>query len=66
MGTLVSGSYEGICSLTELIKEEFISPIDLEAYNKSTIGDEDKLLLVKEEMSMMSRMCTAKNIWRHF
>ena len=66
MGTLVSGMYEGICSLTESIKEEFISPIDLEAYNKSAIGDEDKLLLVKEEMSMMSRMCTAKNIWRHF
>ena len=30
MGTLVSGWYEGIHSLTELIKEEFISPIDLE------------------------------------
>ena len=42
MGTLVSGSYEGIHSLTESIKEEFISPIDLEAYNKSAIGDEDK------------------------
>ena len=66
MGTLVSGSYEGIHSLTESIKEEFILPIDFGAYNKSAIGDEDKLLLVKEEMSMMSGMCTAKNIWRHF
>ena len=65
MGTLVSGSYEGIHSLTESIKEEFISPIDLEAYNKSGIGDEDKLVLVKEEMSMMSGTCTGKNIWRH-
>ena len=49
MGTLVSGSYEGIRSLTESIKE-FISPIDLEAYNKSAIGDEDKLVLVKEKI----------------
>ena len=65
-GTLISGSYEGICSLTELITEEFISPIVLEVYNKSAIGDEDRLLLVKEEMSMMSGTCTAKNIWRHF
>ena len=50
MGTLVSGSYEGICSLAESIKEEFISPTDLNAYNKSAIGDEDKLLLVKEKI----------------
>ena len=50
MGTLVSGSYEGICSLAELIKEEFISPSDLEAYNKSAIGDEEKLVLVKEKI----------------
>ena len=50
MGTLVSGSYEGICSLTESIKEEFISPTDLEAYNKSAIGDKDKLVLVKEKI----------------
>ena len=50
MGTLVSGSYEGICSLAELIKEEFISPTDLEAYNKSAIGDKDKLVLVKEKI----------------
>ena len=49
MGTLVSGLYEGICSLAESIKEEFISPIDLEAYNKSAIGDEEKLVLVKEK-----------------
>ena len=66
MGTLVSGSYEGIHSLAESIKEEFISPIDLDAYNKSAIGDKDKLVLVKEKMSMMSAMCTAKNIWGHF
>ena len=50
MGTLVSGSYEGICSIVELIKEEFISPIDLEAYNKSAIGDKEKLILVKEKI----------------
>ena len=50
MGTLVSGSYEGIHSLTESIKEEFISPTDLEAYNKSAIGDKDKLVLVKEKI----------------
>ena len=50
MGTLVSGSYEGIHSLAESIKEEFISPTDLEAYNKSAIGDIDKLLLVKEKI----------------
>ena len=62
VGTSVSGMCEGIRSLTESIKEEFILPIDLEAYNKSAIGDKEKLLLVKEEMSMMSRMCTAKNI----
>ena len=50
LGTLVSGSYEGIHSLPELIKEEFISPSDLEAYNKSAIGDEEKLVLVKEKI----------------
>ena len=27
-----------------------MSPIDLEAYNKSAIGDEDKLVLVKEKI----------------
>ena len=50
MGTLVSGSYEGIHSLAESIKEEFISPTDLEAYNKTAIGDKDKLVLVKEKI----------------
>ena len=50
MGILVGGSCEGIRSLAELIKEEFISPTDLEAYNKSAIGDEDKLVLVKEKI----------------
>ena len=50
MGTLVSGLYEGIRSLVESIKEEFITPTDLEAYNKSAIGDEDKLALVKEKI----------------
>ena len=49
MGTLVSGLYEGIHSLVESIKEDFISPTDLEAYNKSAIGDKDKLVLVKEK-----------------
>ena len=66
--TLVSGLYEGIHSLAESIKEEFISPIDLEADNKSAIGDEEKLVLVREKICnvYMSGMCTAKNIWRHF
>ena len=57
MDTLVSGSYEGICSLAELIKEEFISPIDLEAYNKSAIGDKEKLVLVKE------KICNVYDVW---
>ena len=50
MGTLVSGLYEGIGSLAESIKEEFISPSDLEAYNKRAIGDEEKLVLMKEKI----------------
>ena len=57
MGTLVSGSYEGICSLAESIKEEFMSPSDLEAYSKSAIGDEEKLVLVKE------KICNVYDVW---
>ena len=43
MGALVSGSYEGICRLAESIKEEFILPSDMEAYNKSAIGDKREI-----------------------
>ena len=57
---MVSGSYEGICSLAELIKEEFISPTDLEAYNKSAIGDEEKLVLVKEKIG---NVCDVQNVY---
>ena len=51
IGEFISGSYEGCCTLVKLIKQEFISPSDLEAYNKSAIGDKDKLVLVQEKIS---------------
>ena len=51
MGEFVSGSYEGPHTLVKLIKQEFISPSDLEAYNKNAIGDKDKLVLVQENIS---------------
>ena len=60
LGTLVSGSYEGIRSLAESIKEEFISPSDLEAYNKSAIGDEEKLVLMKE------KICNVYDVWNMY
>ena len=53
MGELVSESYEGPHTLVKSIKKEFISPSDLEAYNKSAIGDKDKLVLVQEKISNM-------------
>ena len=63
MGEFVSGSYEGPHILAKSIKQEFISPSDLEAYNRSAIGDKDKLVLVQEKLAvcMMSRRSTAKN-----
>ena len=51
MGEFVSGSYEEPHTLFKSIKQEFISPSDLEAYNKSAIGDKDKLVLVQEKFS---------------
>ena len=47
----ISGSYEGPRILAQSIKQEFISPSDLEAYNKIAIGDKDKLVLVQEKIS---------------
>ena len=51
IGEFVNGSYEGPHALVKLIKQEFISPSDLEPYNKSAIGDKDKLVLVQEKIS---------------
>ena len=51
IGEFISGSYEGSHTLVKLIKQEFISASDLEAHNKSAIGDKDKLVLVQEKIS---------------
>ena len=51
MGEFVSGSYEGPHILAQSIKQEFISPSDLEAHNKNAIGDKDKLVLVQQKIS---------------
>ena len=68
IGEFISGSYEGPHALVKSIKQEFISPSDLESYKKSAFGDKDKLVLVQEKlvMCMMSRMSTAKNSCRKF
>ena len=46
----VSGSYEGPCISAQSIKQEFISPSNLEAHNKNAVGDKDKLVLVQEKI----------------
>ena len=51
IGEFISGSYEGPHILAQSIKQEFISPNDLEAYNKNAVGDKDKLVLVQEKIS---------------
>ena len=63
MGEFISGSYEGPCTLVKFIKQELISPSDFEAYNKSAVGDNDKLVLVQEKISNVYdvRRSTAKN-----
>ena len=50
MGEFVSGSYDGPHIYAPLIKQEFISASDLEAYNKNA-DDKNKLVLVQEKIS---------------
>ena len=60
MGEFVSGSYEGPCTLVKSIKQEFISPTDLEAYNKNAIRDKDKVVFVQEKIS---NVCDVRKVY---
>ena len=56
MGEFVIGSYDGPHILAELIKQEFISTSELEAYNKNA-DDKNKLVLVQEKISNVYDVC---------
>ena len=58
MGEFISGTYEGPHTLVKSIYQDFISPSDLEAYNKSANGDKDKLVLVQE------KICNVYDVWK--
>ena len=49
MGEFVKGSYNGPQILVDCIKQEYISPKDLEEYNKFA-EDKDKLVIIKEKI----------------
>ena len=49
MGALMEGSYDGPRALVESIKQEYISPKDLDDYNKFAT-EKDKLVIIQEKI----------------
>ena len=49
MEAFVQGSYDGPRALVESIKQEYISPKDLDDYNKFAM-EKEKLLIIQEKI----------------